>query len=49
MREQILKFQEIGFDNKKNAYYFSYNPQDFINFRGNAKDWTVWSDVERWR
>ncbi len=49
MREQILKFQEIWFDSVKNAYYFKYNPWEFTNFRWYAKNWTIWSDVERWR
>ena len=49
MRKQILNFTNIGYDEQQSAFYFTYNPTNFSEGKGLAKQRTLWSNVERWR
>jgi CRISPR-associated protein Cpf1 len=49
MRKQILNFTSIGYDEKKAAFFFTYNPVNFPKGKGLAKEWTLRSNVERWK
>jgi CRISPR-associated protein Cpf1 len=49
MKKQILNFTKIAYDNEKSAFYFTYNPRNFSEGKGLAKERTLRSNVERWR
>ena len=48
MRLNILQFDALGYDEEKNAFFFSYDPTKFIEGRGKERR-TVWSCVDRFR
>lgn len=48
MKRQIKAFDEIGFDSNKQAYFFTYNPSNFKEGRGNTAR-TIRSCVDRFR
>lgn len=60
IRSQIENFKEIGYDNSKKAYYFTYSNWDFLKESDrkllndsqkqlSQKEWTVWSCVDRYK
>ncbi|OQA04431.1 MAG: hypothetical protein BWY68_00325 [bacterium ADurb.Bin400] len=47
MREAILNFDGINYDQTKNAYYFTYDPSNFKGNKCSSQTWTIYSCVDR--